>query len=619
MERHYLLGNEAIAHACLESGIDFASGLPGTPSSEVIDVLRVQKDPAYHVEWSVNEKVALENALAAAWCGLRAICTMKHVGLNVAADPLMTSAYTGVTGGLVIMSADDPFAHSSQNEQDTRSYAHFARLPCLDPPGVQEAHDMIRTAFEISEEFKLPVLFRPTTRICHSKGDVELGAIIPSTRKGEFHKDPRQYMVIPAHTRVLHKKLNEKQPALKKRLVERGLNHYTIRGKTAIIASGIGASYVQELLPPDVSFMKIGAYPVDEEWLGEFAKKHEKILVIEELAPVVEEAVRQVAGCVPVFGKINGYAPYEGELSPAGVAAIMVSAGFLQQNPFAVSEPVQNLPMRPPILCAGCHHRAAFYAMKKVFKESAIYPSDIGCYTLGLQLGAVDTTICMGASITVGSGISHSDASHDVVCTIGDSTFLHTGIQGLMNAVYNGANMTVVILDNRITAMTGHQPNPNTGVTATGVETPPVSLDAICRACGVTFVETVDPYDMTGILRVLEEAKKKTGVRVIIAKQMCVIVARRAGVKRGRYAVNPESAPAAAPACGSGVPRSSLRTRRPGSMTCAAGVQSAPASVRWGLSHGRLSNDRKFRYPDRRDRRAGNDSRVQHPRRGLPS
>ncbi|MEN6396133.1 MAG: indolepyruvate ferredoxin oxidoreductase subunit alpha [Methanoregula sp.] len=540
MQRHYLLGNEAIAHACLESGIDFVSGYPGTPSSEVVDVLRVQKDPTYYVEWSVNEKVALENALAAAWCGIRAICTMKHVGLNVAADPLMTSAYTGVTGGLVIMSADDPFAHSSQNEQDTRCYAHFARLPCLDPAGVQEAHDMIRAAFEISEEFGLPVLFRPTTRICHSKGDVELGSVVPGMRKGEFHKDPRQYVVIPAHTRLLHKKLNEKQPALKKRLVERGFNYHTIRGKTAIIASGIGASYVQELLPPDVSIMKIGAYPIDEEWLREFAGKHEKILVIEELAPVVEEAVRQVAGCVPVFGKINGYAPYEGELSPAVVASIMVKAGILQKNPFAAMEPVQNLPMRPPILCAGCHHRAAFYAIKKVFKDAAIYPSDIGCYTLGIQLGVVDTTICMGASITVGSGIAHSGEPRDIVSTIGDSTFLHTGIQGLMNAVYNGANMTVVILDNRITAMTGHQPNPNTGLTATGVETPPVSLDAICRACGVSFVETVDPYDMTGMLRVLEAAKSRKGVKVIIAKQMCVIVARRTGVKRGRYAVNPE-------------------------------------------------------------------------------
>ena len=540
MERKYLLGNEAIAHACLESGVDFVCGYPGTPSSEVIDTLRAQPERSYYLEWSVNENVALENALAAAWCGVRALCTMKHVGLNVAADPLMTSAYTGVTGGLVIMSADDPFAHSSQNEQDTRCYAHFARVPCLDPASVQEAHDMIRSAFELSEEFGLPVIFRPTTRICHSKGDVGLGPVVAGSRKGEFHKDPRQYVVIPAHTRVLHKKLNEKQPAIRKRLVEKGFNLYEIRGKTAVIASGIASSYVQELLPEGVSSMKIGAYPIDEEWLGEFVRKHEKVLVIEELAPEVEETVRQVAGCVPVFGKKNGYAPYEGELSPVAVAAIMEKAGFLKKSPFTAAEPVQDLPVRPPILCAGCLHRGAFYAIKKVFRDG-IYPSDIGCYTLGLQLGVVDTTICMGASITVGSGIAHSGETRDVVCTIGDSTFLHTGVQGLMNAVYNGANMTVVILDNRITAMTGHQPNPNTGLTACGVETPPVSLDAVCRACGVRFVETVDPYDITGMVNVLQEAKKRPGVKVIIAKQMCVISARRAGVKRGRYAVDAEA------------------------------------------------------------------------------
>ncbi|MGB7788779.1 indolepyruvate ferredoxin oxidoreductase subunit alpha [Methanoregula sp.] len=540
MVRKYLLGNEAIAHACVESGVDFVCGYPGTPSSEVIDTLRMQQDRPYYLEWSVNEKVALENALAAAWCGIRALCTMKHVGLNVAADPLMTSAYTGVTGGLVILSADDPFAHSSQNEQDTRCYSHFARIPCLDPASVQEAHDMIPAAFELSEEFGLPVLFRPTTRICHSKGDVALQPAAASTRTGEFHKDPRQYVVIPAHTRVLHKKLNEKQPEVRKRLVEKGFNRYEIRGKTAIIASGIGATYVQEFLPEDISFMKIGAYPIDEEWLGDFVRKHEKVLVIEELAPEVEETVRQVAGCVPVFGKKNGYAPYEGELSPAAVAAIMIKAGFLRASPFVPSEPFPNLPPRPPILCAGCLHRGAFYAIKKVFKD-AIYPSDIGCYTLGLQLGVVDTTICMGASITVGSGIAHSGEKRDVVCTIGDSTFLHTGIQGLLNAVYNGANMTVVILDNRITAMTGHQPNPNSGQTACGVETPPVSLDALCRACGVTFVETVDPYDMTGMVNALQEAKKRNGVKVIIAKQLCVITARRAGVKRGRYTVDPEA------------------------------------------------------------------------------
>jgi len=540
MERKYLLGNEAIAHACIESGVDFVSGYPGTPSSDVIDTLRMQPDRSFYIEWSVNEKVALENALAAAWCGIRALCTMKHVGLNVAADPLMTSAYTGVTGGFVIMSADDPFAHSSQNEQDTRCYAHFARVPCLDPATVQEAHDMIPDAFLLSEEFGLPVIFRPTTRICHSKGDVKLGPAVTSTRKGEFHKDPRQYVVIPAHTRILHKKLNEKQPAIRKRLVEKGFNRFEVRGKTAIIASGIAASYVQELLPPGISFMKIGAYPIDEEWLGAFVRQHEKVLVIEELAPEVEETVRQVAGCVPVFGKKNGYAPYEGELSPAVVAAIMEKAGFLKKIPFPQVSPVQDLPARPPILCAGCLHRGAYYAIKKVFKD-AIYPSDIGCYTLGLQLGTVDTCICMGASITVASGIAHSGEPRDVVCTIGDSTFLHTGIQGLMNAVYNGANMTVVILDNRITAMTGHQPNPNTGITASGVEIPAVSLDAVCRACGVTFVESVDPYDITGTVNVLQEAKKRKGVRVVIARQMCVISARRAGVKRGRYMVDTEA------------------------------------------------------------------------------
>jgi len=537
MEERYLLGNEAIAHACLEVPVDFVTGYPGTPSSEVIDVLRSRENRPSHVEWSVNEKVALENALAAAWCGLRALCTMKHVGLNVAADPLMTSAYTGVTGGFVIMSADDPFAHSSQNEQDSRCYAHFAKVPCLDPSAIQEAHDMARDAFSLSEEFGLPVILRPTTRICHSKGDVALGPVAVPDRKGEFRKDPRQYVVIPAHTRILHKKLNEKQPAIKKRLVALGYNTCSVKGKRLVVASGIAATYVQEMLPEGVSFMKIGAYPIDESWMRDFVRRHESVLVIEELAPEVEEQVRQVAGDIPVHGKKDGYVPYEGEFSLPIVAGIMTKAGILAKNPCREAAPVQNLPPRPPILCAGCLHRATFYAIRRVFRD-AIYPSDIGCYTLGLQLGVVDTTICMGASITVASGIAKSGEPRDVVCTIGDSTFLHTGIQGLLNAVYNGGDITVVILDNRITAMTGHQPNPNTGITACGDASVPVSLDAICRACGVTFVETVDPYDLTSMLQVLGEAKSRKGVKVIIAKQQCVITAKRTGIKRGRYTVD---------------------------------------------------------------------------------
>ncbi|MBQ4597818.1 MAG: indolepyruvate ferredoxin oxidoreductase subunit alpha [Methanocorpusculum sp.] len=534
--RKYLLGNDAIAHACLESGIDFVSGYPGTPSSEVIDRLRAQKDPAYYLEWSVNEKVAFENALAASWCGLRSIVTMKHVGLNVAADPLMTSSSTGTKGGFVILSADDPFAHSSQNEQDSRMYAKFAQIPCLDPASVQEAHDFIKNAWDISEKFALPVLFRPTTRICHSKSDVELGTPMPSERKGAFEKNPKQYVVVPAHTRPLHVELTKKQDGVAKYLVDAGYNRAEIRGKKAVIAGGISASYVEEILPEDISFVKIGAYPIDRKWLAEVVAQHEEILVVEELMPVIEEAVLAAANGVAVHGKLDGTLPHEGEFSTALVAKALAAVGFAE-NTYPESPVPAEVPARPAILCPGCLHRSVFYAMKKVFKDG-IFPSDIGCYTLGLQLGAVDTTICMGASITVGSGIAHSVEGAEVVSTIGDSTFLHTGVNGLINAVYNNANQTVIILDNRITAMTGHQPNPNTGMTACGVESPKVSLEEIARACGVKFVEAVDPYDLTHLLAVLKEAKEREGVKVIIAKQPCVIMNKRLGIKRSRYVVD---------------------------------------------------------------------------------
>ena len=534
--RKYLLGNDAIAHACLESGIDFVSGYPGTPSSEVIDRLRTQKDPAYYLEWSVNEKVAFENALAASWCGLRSIVTMKHVGLNVAADPLMTSSSTGTKGGFVILSADDPFAHSSQNEQDSRMYAKFAQIPCLDPASVQEAHDFIKNAWDISEKFALPVLFRPTTRICHSKSDVELGTPAPSERKGAFEKNPKQYVVVPAHTRPLHVELTKKQGAVSKYLVEAGYNTAEIRGKKCVIAGGISASYVAEILPEDISFVKIGAYPVDRDWLAEIVAQHEEILVVEELMPIIEEAVLAAANGVAVHGKLDGTLPHEGEFSTALVAKALAAVGFME-NTYPESPVPAEVPARPAILCPGCLHRSVFYAMKKVFKDG-IFPSDIGCYTLGLQLGAVDTTICMGASITVGSGIAHSIEGAEVVSTIGDSTFLHTGVNGLINAVYNNANQTVIILDNRITAMTGHQPNPNTGHTACGVESPKISLEELARACGVKFVEAVDPYDLTHLLAVLKEAKEREGVKVIIAKQPCVITNKRLGIKRSRYVVD---------------------------------------------------------------------------------
>jgi indolepyruvate ferredoxin oxidoreductase alpha subunit len=541
MKSHYLLGNEAIAHGCLEASVEFVAGYPGTPSSEIVDTLRVYSERWYHAEWSVNEKVALEEALAASWCGLTSLVTMKHVGLNVAADPLMTSAYTGVRGGFVILCADDPFAHSSQNEQDTRRYAAFAKLPCLDPGSVQEAHDLIKDAFQLSEELSLPVIVRPTTRICHSKSDVTLGTVSPSTRTGEFNRDPTQFVVIPAHTRVLHKKLNEKLKMIPELLVKRGYNHYNLKAsgekKRAVISGGISTPYVREVIGDELSHAIITAYPIDEAWLSGFIAEHDEIFVVEELEPVIEEVVRQVApSTTVVYGKKTGHVPYEGEFTAARVSSFLQSAGF-EAKQFPSSTPVLALPNRPPILCAGCAHRAAMFSIKAVFKD-AIYPSDIGCYTLGIQLGTVDTTICMGAAITVASGIALSGEKRDVVCTIGDGTFLHTGIQGLLNAVHNGANIIVVILDNRVTAMTGHQPNPLTGVTAVGEKSPRVSLEEICRGCGASFVETISPNDMVQFREALKEAKSRSGVRVIIAKQACVISEKRDRIKRHNYVVS---------------------------------------------------------------------------------
>ncbi|MDD1672934.1 MAG: indolepyruvate ferredoxin oxidoreductase subunit alpha, partial [Methanomicrobiales archaeon] len=366
MTKRYLLGNEAIAHACLEAGVDFVSGYPGTPSSEVIETLLAFEHP-FHIEWSVNEKVALENALGASWSGVRSLATMKHVGLNVAADPLMTSAYTGVKGGCVILVADDPFAHSSQNEQDSRCYAKFAKLPCLDPSTVQEAHDMIGEAFVISEELELPCLFRPTTRICHQKSDVKLGEIQKIHRTGNFQKNPRQYVTIPAHARVLHHILNEKQPRVRKALLDRSLNHANVRGDQAVIASGIGAAYAKEILPPHTSLLTVGAYPIDEAWLEDFVRRHTRILVVEELDPLLEETVRQVAGTIPVHGKIDGLLPSEGELSIPLVSSALHKAGFIPSDKVVVTpSPLPDVPPRPPIMCAGCMHRSTFYAMKKV-------------------------------------------------------------------------------------------------------------------------------------------------------------------------------------------------------------------------------------------------------------
>ncbi|MDI3502556.1 MAG: indolepyruvate ferredoxin oxidoreductase, alpha subunit [Archaeoglobi archaeon] len=533
-----MLGNHAIARGAIEAGVNFAAGYPGTPSSEIIEALSRERD--IYVEWSVNEKVALENCIGASWCGARAMATMKHVGLNVASDALMTLAYTGVRGGLVIISADDPYAHSSQNEQDSRRYAYFAKLPCLEPSNPQEAKDMTKEAFRLSEELELPVIVRPTTRVCHSKSDVLIEDIERREIEFKFEKDVKRFVMVPAHARERHKVLLKKYEESKSKvekwnLIEEG-------GSFGIIASGVAWAYAREAcerLKINPTFLKIGAHPISEEVIERMLERCDKILVVEEVDPVIEERVLQLnRGDSEVFGKISGHLPAYGEYDVDIVGRAIASILGMKWKEER-GEIELTAPPRPPILCAGCPHRASFYAMKKVFGENAVYSGDIGCYTLGYQMGAIDTTLCMGSSITIGSGMSHV-TSQPVVCIIGDSTFIHAGITGLVNAVYNRSNITLVILDNDTTAMTGHQPHPSTGKTAKGEETVSISLEDIARACGVQDIHIVDPYDLKETMEAFEKAKNFEGVSLVICRQSCVIDARRRGVKRGLFEVDAE-------------------------------------------------------------------------------
>lgn len=535
------MGNEAIAQGCLEAGIDFATGYPGTPSSEIITSLSISKERKVYVEWSVNEKVALENAIGASWSGLRTICVMKHVGLNVAADSFMSLPYTGVRGGLVVIVTDDPFPHSSQNEQDSRRYAHAAKIPCLDPATPQEAKEMVKYAFELSEKYEIPVMLRPTTRVCHARSDVEVERMPKEKKVGRFFKDRDRWVLVPSNAKALHRELEIKQKDIINDLTETPFNHkYQAKqvdkerekGKIAIVSGGVASCYVKELIPDDIPFLKIGTYPVDLNRLGNFAENYEKILVIEELDPVLEEIVK-MSTCSTVLGKYTGEVPFYGELNLNIIHDIFLKNGIIPVTSYDSQKPVEGLPARPPILCAGCSHRSILYLIEKVFKNG-IYASDIGCYTLSPF--AVDTCLCMGASITIGSGISHCD-KRDVVATIGDSTFMHTGIPGMINAVYNNANILIVILDNRTTAMTGHQPTPGTGYNIRG-ESKELSLEKICLACGADFVETVDPFDLDQAKKVIERAKKEKGVRVIISQHPCYIIERKKGAERAYYEID---------------------------------------------------------------------------------
>jgi len=547
MMREYLLGNAAIARGILEAGAGVVTGYPGTPASEIVETLApLAKKYNVHVEWSVNEKVALEVAIGASWTGTRTAAVMKHVGLNVAADPFMTLAYTGVRGGLVVITSDDPFCHSSQNEQDSRRYAQFACIPCMDPADPQEAKDMTLYAFELSEELELPVLLRPTTRVSHARADVEVGEIEENRAKPEFLKNPVRWVALPAHARPRHSVLLEKQAAIKTALEKSPWNQLVLRGELGVIASGISGLYAEEAikqLDADISILHIGTFPPPDGLCSEFIRHVNKVIVIEELEPVLEEYVERVARVhnldLNILGKRTGHIPREGELDSCiarNAIASMVNLPLVESP--SLGEAAAILPPRPPALCPGCGHRAVYYAIRKAFGKDAIFPSDIGCYTLAVDMGTIDTCLCMGASITLASGIRFSGEERDICCSIGDSTFLHTGLPGLLNAAYNRARITIAILDNSTTAMTGHQPHPGTGVTACGDKTKAVSIVSLAKALGADFVETVDPYDVNATIETFRRAKDYQGLSVVIAKQVCVINERRAGIKRKPFMVN---------------------------------------------------------------------------------
>ncbi len=545
--REYLLGNAAIARGLLEAGVGLVAGYPGTPSSEIIEnVVSLKSELPLHVEWSVNEKVALEVAAGACWTGRRAAATMKHVGLNVAADPFMTLAYLGVGAGLVVICADDPYCHSSQNEQDSRRYAQFAGIPCLDPENPQEAKEMTIFAFELSEKFNIPVMLRPTTRVSHAREDVEVGQAEQSAGKGRFVKDPARRVALPIHARPLHHELLAKQASIEEELEKAPWNSIELKGDTGIIASGIAGLYAKEAvieLDEDLSLLCIGTYPLPRKMIRRMLEHVRRVMIIEELEPVVEEQVRMIARevnpQVEILGK-DAAIPREGELDYLRVKDAVAKMIGKPVSREPADLPMAILPPRPPSLCPGCSHRATYYAMRKVFGKKAIYPSDIGCYTMAVGMGTVDTCLCMGASITLASGIAFGGEKEGICCSLGDSTFLHGGMTGLLNAAYNKAKITVTILDNSTTAMTGHQPNPATGMTATGEKTTAVSIEGLARALGAGMVETVDPYRLEETMESFKRARDYPGLSVIIARQPCVIKARRGGVRPKTFQVGEE-------------------------------------------------------------------------------
>lgn len=535
-ERKLMLGNEAIATGLVESGCTMATSYPGTPASEILPAIaRLKSDTGRprHVQWAVNEKVAFEIAYAGSMSGLRTAVSMKQVGLNVASDSLMSAAYMGVRGGFVVISADDPGPHSSQTEQDSRLMAMLAKIPVLDPDSPAQARQMANLAYEISEAYEIPVMLRPTTRVCHARQDLPPVRSAKEEAEVGFKKDPARWAATPKFRFQLHRALEEKLGALSAdpRTAPLCLNP-DADGDRAVVASGVAAAHCREIIQ-DLSlwetlpfYQVIQPFPLHRAFIDEILSKYSGILVIEETTGVIE---MQIADRRRIRGKQDGRVPSVGELHPETVESVI--RAFVGLPVQAAQMP--TVPGRRPTLCAGCPHRASFYAVKKAAPRG-IYTSDIGCYTLGLNLGAVDTVLCMGAAISQAAGFYHAhrhlEKRPDIVATIGDSTFFHAGVPALIDAVANQVGFVLVILDNRTTAMTGNQPTPATGVGACGEPLSAVDIEGLVGGCGVKFCRTADPYELEPFIALLKEAvsfSRSRGPAVVIARHPCLLDRRR--------------------------------------------------------------------------------------------
>ena len=537
MSKKYVMGNGAIALGALSAGVNLVSGYPGTPSSEIIETVSKFPHEGTYLEWSVNEKAAMEVAAAAAYCGARAMVTMKQVGLNVASDPLMSLAYVGVKGGMVIVSADDPGPISSQTEQDTRRFAEFARIPVFDPSSPEEAFEMVQEAFEYSEKYKTPVILRPTTRVDHAYASIDCSDNFKAKEYEGFVKDSKKWVIFPRLSYQNHAMIEKRNIEIGEDFSSCRFNTVTGNSEKAVVATGVSYAYAAELLKdyPEIRLIKVGApYPLPESFLLKALEGVSEVLCFEELSPYIEESLLKLTGKhklnIDIRGKLTDDVPSSGE-NDADSAKRVISS-FLGINIGAESTDLSDAPqppMRPPVLCAGCPHRASFYAVKQAMKgKKAYFCGDIGCYTLGnaMPLDMVDTCLCMGAGITMAQGFNHMDDDAAAFSFIGDSTFFASGITGIVNAVYNAADIIVCVLDNSTTAMTGHQPHPGTGRNLMETPVEKVSIEKTLNAVGVKKVITVDPLNLNEAIAAVKECAEIKGVKAIIFKSPCVAIVK---------------------------------------------------------------------------------------------